>query len=152
MAGGTNFYSWAARAVRENISVRQTLRDLRSAGFGITDATFYRLVSSVRAEYADRPMVAAQPLDRRPHADQIKALDTDTPGHYIQHIDIWVYNKNLGIVYPRAYDIATDTLLTHGDAIETGLDVFRDHAQDYDEQILGAGYRGTHFTVPKGTL
>lgn len=144
MAGGTNLYSWAARAVREGISTRQTLRDLRNAGFAVTDKTFYKLVSSVRSDFETRKTVADAPLDRKPRGTEILPFASLKESGYLQQVDVWVYNKNLGISYPRAYSIRTDTLLTHGDAIETAMGVMEDHAQDYDETVLGASYIGTY--------
>ena len=140
----TNLYSWAADSIRRGLSANEGLRQLRAGGERSARQTWLRLYSSVKADFERRDTVASADLSRKPRGAEIHPMTVERGSGFMQHLDIWVKDKVTGEVYARPFTIQTDTLMSHADAIETGLDVFGVHADGYGETILGAAYVSTY--------
>lgn len=145
-----NAATWAVRTVKLGLSANEGFRQLQEAGLGVRRATWLRLVSEARLQLATKILAIDVTLSLRPAGNQITAMTTTTGSGYLQQVDVWVRDRSTGLVGTRPYSLATDVLMTHGDAIATAIDKFTDNASQYDEQVLGATYAGTYLMIPGG--
>lgn len=138
----------AIRAVKEGISANQALRDLRAAGSGIRRGDWLALMREARGQLEANASAFNRIGNRIPASSEVFIMTTVTGTGFLQHIDIWVKDHETGEIRIRPYSIRTEDLMTHDDAIETALDQFRTHADNYGETILGASYHSTYVLVP----
>ena len=137
-------------AIKGQLSANRALEDLRATGHGIRRADFLDLYRQMRDDMIAQTGAVDRPGDRRPYSREIFVMTTVIETGFMQHIDIWVKDRETGEIRPRPFSIRTDDLMTHDDAIATGLEQFSAHADFYGETILGATYRSTYVLVPKG--
>lgn len=146
-----DFPLWAAiQTVKQGISARAGLAAYRDAGGHTTDSRWFRMVSQVRQAVTAGNDEPIQPLNARPHADRIIAMDTIRGAGYLQNVTVYVRDRVTGIVRARPFSVATDVLMTRADAIDTALANFQHNAPGYEETVLGAVYRGTNLMIPGG--
>lgn len=140
----------AAQAAKAGKSANQAYEDLHAAGEGMRRSTFLRLYAQVQADLAQQANEITAPLESRPHAAQIRAYDTKTQSGYMQYVDVYVRDRATGAVYSVPYGHRTDDLLSRADVIETALFNYGTHAEEYDQQVLGATYTSTYMFIPGG--
>lgn len=138
-------------AIKEGLSANEAFRQSTRTEIGIRRADFLDLFKQLKGEIQAGVTAIDRPGDRRPFAREIFVMETEIATGFMQHIDVWVRDRETGDIYPRPFSIATDELLTHDDAIETALEQFGVHAEKYGETILGATYRSTYVMAPKGS-
>lgn len=139
----------AISAVKRNLSANESLRELRDLGYGIRRQDWLALVREVRGTLETRATGMGRDGTRRPTRSEIFVMTTVIETGFMQHIDVWVKDRETGEIGIRPYSIRTDELMTHDDAIETALDRMAAHAENYGETILGGSYLGTYILVPK---
>lgn len=144
--------SAAIRAVKEGLSANESLRQLRAAGSGVRRQDWLALMREVRDQLEVNAVGMTRPGNRAPLASEIFVMTTVIETGFMQHIDIWVKSHETGEIGIRPYSIRTDDLLTHDDAVETALDQFGAHADNYGETILGATYHSTYILAPPGSI
>lgn len=150
MAGDNELIHYIRAAVRAGESANQAFRTAVGTTVGIRRADFLSLYRQVRDDIQRQSTGIDRPGDRRPFQREIVAMFTVVETGFMQHLDIWVKDRETGEIYPRPFSIRTDDLLTHDDAIATALEAFEEHADTYGETILGASYRSTYELVPQG--
>lgn len=144
---------WAAvRAVKAGVSGRQGLRDARAAGLKVQDSTWFRMVGQVRTQLAAQVDEVTKPLNRRPLEHEVQKYTHRKATGYMQYIDVFVKDKETGLVKIRPYGIKTKSLLSRGNIISKGLAAFQksinEQPEEYEETVLGAVYISTYQFVP----
>jgi hypothetical protein len=110
-------------------------------------------VGQARAALANRVLEITKPLNRRPTGDEIKILPTKKATGYIQQVDVFVLDKETGLIDKRYFTVRGDTLRSR----QTIVDMARAQYQaaidanpdDYPEEIAGIQYVGTHLAQPR---
>lgn len=139
----------AISAVKRGLSANEGLRQYLQAGGHVRRQDWLALVREVRGTLETRATGIGRQGDRKPTRSEIFVMTTVLETGYMQHVDIWVKDRETGEIGIRPYSIRTDDLLTHDDAIETALDRMAVHAENYNETILGGSYLGTYILIPK---
>lgn len=135
------------------MSARSGLRAYREAGARIGDAKWFRLVAEVRVNLGSRLDEAQRSLTRKPAGDEIRTFTTRRHTGYIQQLEIYVFDKELGEVVAKPYSWRTDRLITRGRAITEAIAEFNQGIQDspteFNEEVLGGAYVGTYQLIPE---
>lgn len=140
---------WAAiQAAKSGLSANAGLKAFQAGGGSIRRATWLRVYAEVKSSLADQVDEISRPLNRKPTGDEINVFSAVKATGYMQHVDIYVREKETGLVYARPYSIRTEDLMTRADVIETALSRFQDHADAYGEVVLGAAYVSTYIFAP----
>lgn len=150
-----SFHMWAAiRAVKDRIG---TWRGYERVSELVPDVTREQWASSVaeaRAALANRTLEITRPLNRRPTQDEVTLYTTKKARGYLQQLEIFVRDRDTGLIESRHYAVKTDTLRSRQSIIEEGLTRYQNAVSEdpdnYPEDILGAVYVGTHLQVPRG--
>lgn len=137
------------QAVRNGESANRSLEALRQTGHGIRRADYLALYREVSGAIKAQLTGIDRPGNRRPTRREIAFISSATATGFMQYVDVWVKDRETGEVYPRPYGLRTDDLMTHDDAIETALDRMVQHAEKYNETVLGASYMATYEFVPE---
>lgn len=142
------YWQYAITAVKQGISANESLTRLAAAGQGIRRSDWLALMREAREELARNAKAYDRQGNRRPYRREIFAMTTTGATGYLQHVDIWVKDKETGEIFARPYSLRTDDLMTHDDAVETALDRYEAFATEYGQSILGAAYGSTYELVP----
>lgn len=144
---------WAAiRTVKSGLSGAEGLRQLRAAGMHVTTQTWYRMIGQVRASLANQITEVTLPQNRRPLGHEIQKYTHSKATGYMHYIDVFVKDKETGLVKIRPYGVRTQKLLTRSEAVRRGLSAFQDAIDSdpgqYPETVLGAVHTGAYQFVP----
>lgn len=150
MASDNELIAYIRAALRAGESANQAFRTAVGTTVGIRRQDFLSLYRQVKGDIERQATGIDRPGNRRPFSREVVAMFTVVETGFMQHLDIWVKDRETGEIYPRPFSIRTDDLMTHDDAIATGLEAFSEHADSYGETILGATYRSTYALVPRG--
>lgn len=142
--------SYIRAAIREGWSANKAFAGASRTEIGIRRADFLGLYREMRDDMVAQTHAVDREGGRRPYAREIFVMTTVLETGFMQHLDIWVKDRETGEIRPRPFSIRTDDLMTHDDAIATALEQFGEHADHYGETILGATYRSTYTLVPGG--
>jgi hypothetical protein len=144
----------AIAAVKAGLSANQGLRDFRAGGGRVARSTWLQTVAEVRRTLSDNLDEATRPLGRRPNSGEITPITTRKRSGFIQQIDVYVRDRETGVVESRPFSWRTQVLITRRAAIGEALAAFQNGVigspSVYDEQILGATYVGTLQLNPSG--
>ena len=135
-------------AVRQGVSANRILADLKDSGFKLRRQTGLDLIREVRGNVLATTLATEALLDAFPLQQQIATMTTKTATGYLMQVDVFTRDMATGEVGIRPFSVATDTLLTHGDAIQEALDQMTGNSGRYGERILGATYRATYQMTP----
>jgi hypothetical protein len=90
---------------------------------------------------------ASRPLNRRPTGDEITNISTPKARGFLQHVSVFVQDKDTGEVEARPFSIRGNGLLTRKKAVEAAIEAFNTGVTGspdrFNETILGATYVGT---------
>lgn len=144
---------YAATYVQHGISAREGLRMARAEGVKIRDATWFKLYSQQRAVQVATIEEMAAPLNRRPQGNEIRDWTHRAGQGYIQYVEVYVRDKETGIVSQRPYAIRNADLITRDEAIKQALDRFTVETSPEGsyagETVFGAAYTATYRLVPR---
>lgn len=140
----------AVDAARQGLSANKAYQLIHEAGEHIARGTFLKLYAEIRHDLTLQAEEITRPLDLKPAAAEIRPYVTPNAEGYMQYVDVYVRDRTTGEVYSVPYGVRTDDLLTRADAIETALSNYGSHADDYDQQVLGATYTSTYLFGPAG--
>lgn len=142
----------AVLAVKAGLSARAGLAAARAAGVSVRDATWFRIVSEVRRSLSNQIDEANRPLNRRPLANEVSTLTTKAAQGFIQYADVFVRDRDTGIVSIRHYAVRSNTLQARGNVTKKAIDRFAQETTpegNYSrETVLGAAYTATYQMVP----
>lgn len=142
----------AIATVKQGASARQGLKAARENGIQIRDATWFRLVSEVRVSLNVSIYEASLPLNRRPIANEISVMTTKQAKGWLQYADVFVRDKETGVVSIRPYAVRGTTLQTRGAIIRKAIDAMTTASSPFgsfpDDQVLGAAYTATYQMTP----
>lgn len=142
----------AVRAVKSGMSARAGLVAARAAGVQIRDATWFRIVGEVQRSLSNQIQEASAPLNRRPVGAEISELTTKVATGYMQYVNVFVRDKDSGVVSIRPYAVRTATLLTRQAVIARAMTAFQTFTAgpepSYPEQVLGASYAASYRMTP----
>lgn len=148
------FHLWAAiRTVKDRVGtwrgydrVSEMIPDLSREEWATT-------VAQARAAIANRVDELTRPLNRRPTQDEITLYASKRARGYMQQIEVFVRDRDTGLIESRHYVVRTDSLRSRQHIIEEGLTRYQaaidSKPEDYPEDVLGAVYVGTHHLVPR---
>jgi hypothetical protein len=134
------------------MSANAAYNAFRSGGGSMRRSTWLKLYAETKAQFSQQADAMTRPLDRRPLAGEMSALRGRVDFGYIQSVQVYVLDKVTGTVQQRWFNVRTDQLMTHGDAIDTALDKFSQatgkEGSFPDDVVLGAAYSGTYIHAP----
>lgn len=135
-------------SINAGMSASAGLAAYRSAGGEVRTQTWYRLHGEAQAMLAGEVSEAAKPLNRLPTSDEITTWTTSTAAGFMQRVEVFVRDRATGEVTSKPWSTVGPGVVSRGAAVEAALGAYEDNAGDYDEQVLGAAYVGTHELVP----
>lgn len=142
----------AFRAVAAGMSGRQGLLAARAAGVAIRDATWFQIYGRARAAVAVQIGESSLSLGSKPRSSQIAEMSTKNAQGFIQYVEVYVRDKETGIVSTRPFAVRGQDLQTRNDVVNKALSRFHGATTrdgNYPtESVLGAAYTATYKMTP----
>lgn len=143
-----SFPLWAAiRTVKSKIGTWVGFDRYSEIDPSISRQQWATAVGQARAALANRVGEITRPLNRRPVQGEITAYTSRTASGFMQYVDIYVRDRETGVVTPRPWAIRTDSLMSRQAVINQGLSRFEastlPEGTFEGEVIVGAAYAGT---------
>lgn len=149
-----NFAKWAAiRTVKAKIGTWKGYEKYNAQVGGITREEWAQQIGEVKAALANRVEESARALNRRPVVDEITTYLSKKARGYLQQVEIYVRDRETGVVEARPFVVKTQTLRSRQSIIAEARQKYQasidQNPDEYPEEILGASYTGTHHMIPR---
>lgn len=131
-----------ANLVRQGFRPTEGLRMWREAGGSIRTQTWFRLFGEIRASIGRLEEFMSLPPDIPPSDDHFVPWSAGRPGLRAYQVDVWVRERETGAVMATPFTLVSDEVLSPSEAIDQAIDLYSDHAEKYNQQILGASLTG----------
>lgn len=130
-----------------NMSARAGLAAAREQGVKIRDATWFQVYSQARANITLQVLEPTLIVDSIPARHTIGELRTKAATGYLQYSQVYVRDRETGVVSTRPFAVRTNQLHTRATVIQKALDAYTAQATPSGnyagEQIIGAAYTNT---------
>lgn len=148
------FHVWAAiRTIKDKIGTWVGYDKYSEYDPDISRTDWAEAIGQARAALQNRTEELVRPLNRRPVAAEITPMMTRGPKGYLQQIEVYVRDRDTGLVDSRYYTVKTQTLRSRQFIVNEGLERYQAaidaNPGDYPEEIVGAAYIGTHQMIPR---
>lgn len=149
------FHLWAAiRTVKDKVGTWAGYAHYSELDPSITREEWATSIAQARAALANRVLEITRPLSARPTgSSEITPYPSKKARGYMQQLEIFVRDRDTGIVESRHYVVKSDTLRSRAWVVAEGLNRYQravdESPDDYPEDILGAAYVGTHLMNPR---
>lgn len=148
------FHVWAAiRTLKDKIGTWAGFDRYSEYDPDVTREEWAAAIGQARAALANRTEEITKPLNRRPVGSEITPMPTKGPRGYLQQIEVYVRDKDTGLIDTRYYTVKTQTLRSRQFIVNEALRKYQEaidaNPGDYPEEILGAAYIGTHQMTPR---
>lgn len=149
----TTFPLWAAiRTVKSKLGTWAGYENFRALAPEVTRAEWARAIGDAKQALVNRSMELTRPLNRRPIGAEISRYTSVKQTGFLQQIDVYVRDRDTGLIETRPYTIKTRSLRSRQSIVNEGLGKYQNaidtNPEDYPEEVLGAAYVGTYELVP----
>ncbi len=149
------FALWAAiKTIKARIGTWVGFRQIQTAAPEVTEQDWAQAIGQARAALANRVAELTRPLNRRPLPSETIQYTTRRQSGFLQQLEIYVRDRDTGLIESRPYSLRTDTLMSRQTVINRGMTAYTFAAalnpDEYPEEVLGAAYAGTFEMIPGG--
>jgi hypothetical protein len=149
-----SFPLWAAiRTVRSRMGTWVGFERYAEQDPTITRADWATAIGQARAALANRVSELTRPLNRRPVAGEMTAYRSRTARGFMQYIDVYVRDRETGLVTAQPWAMRTDSLISRQSAINQALARYEaatlPEGTFEGEVVIGASYAGTVYFEPQ---
>lgn len=151
----SNFTLWAAiKTIKARIGTWVGLTQVQTIAPDVTRQEWAQSIGQARAALANRVSELTRPLNRRPLPSETIQYNTVRQSGFLQQLEIYVRDRDTGLIEARPYSLRTNTLMSRQTVINRGLTAYNFAAalnpDEYPEEVLGAAYAGTFEMIPGG--
>lgn len=149
-----SFPLWAAiRTIKSRIGTWAGFDRYSALDDSISRTQWATAIGQARAALANKVSEVTRPLNRRPTPTEITQYTSRRATGFMQYIDIYVRDRDTGVVTPRPWAVRTDTLRSRQAVVTEGLARFEastlPEGTFEGEQVIGAAYSGTVEFIPE---
>lgn len=148
-----SFPLWAAiRTVKSKIGTWAGYEQYTQLDPTLDRATWARAIGEARAALANKIAEVTRPLNRRPLSSEITPYTSRKASGFMQYVEVYVRDRDTGIIEARPWAIRTDTLISRGRAVTQALSRYEaatlPEGTFEGELVVGAAYAGTVQMIP----
>jgi hypothetical protein len=149
----SSFPLWAAiRTVKSKLGTWAGYEHFQQLTPEVTRAEWARAIGEAKQALSMRASELTRPLNRRPVGAEISRYTSVRQTGFLQQIDVYVRDRDTGLIESRPYTIKTQTLRSRQNVVNEGLSRYQNaidtDPSNYPEDVLGAAYVGTYELVP----
>lgn len=129
-------HGFIANALKNDLSQRSTMRDLRAAGFKFSDQTFRSLWAQIEHASAIRGDIASANPNRRPLASEISPISGHRGGGFLYRFDVLLRRRGEREVLQTHVGIRSSRLVTYNTAAQEMLTKFLENEDQYGSMLI----------------
>lgn len=135
----------AARAGMSANAFYQQLRDEGIAARRAEVLSLYKISRSIVATSGDEPF---RDIGRAPSRGDLTAWPTKRATNIRQNVTLIYRDKTTGTINRTFWSTAHEAPITREEAMAASIDAYSSHAEDYNQDLIGAIHTGAYQYVP----
>jgi len=137
-------------AARGGMSANAFYRQLQELGMGARRSealAIFKAAKEIVAKSPDEPFsdISAAPTDER-----LTPWPTRVATGVKQVVTLTYRDRTTGTVAQTYYSVTSDTGLAREEALASAIDAYSDHAEEYNQDLIGAIHTGAYRLTPVG--
>lgn len=148
MARITDVHQYVVRAVREGVTPTELIRALRAAGMGARESEVRALYKTILQQASKSKGEIYEPLHEVPSFANAQPWVTVSKKGVSQAVEITYRQKSTGTQVTVPYRVNSETGVTRQQAIDQAIAAYRDKAEEYDQEFIGAVHTKTFRFTP----
>jgi hypothetical protein len=135
-------------AARGNMSANQFYSYLQSLGMGARRADvlkIYKVATGIVARSGDEVF---SDIRQVPTAAQIQAWPSRKATGFLQTVTLVYRDRTTGVINQTYWKTSNPEPLTRETAVATAIDAYSEHAESYDQDLIGAVHTSTYSMQP----
>lgn len=133
---------WLAGAFAQGLTRAEAVGMLRDAGFRIANDVLNRAIGEVRASMANALELQSVDKGALLNDEFFTRRQTMREGLYRYDFNMLVHDRDTGEVRTHHYTVLADQAISPDEAEAEALAVWGDHADDYNERLMGSVFTG----------
>lgn len=135
-------------AARADLSANEFYRQLRAEGIAARRSevlSLYRISRSIVARSGDEPF---RDISQRPQGDQLTPWPTKQATNIRQNVTLVYRDTVTGTLNVTYWSTSHEAPITREEALARSIDAYSSHAEDYNQDLIGAIHTGAYQYVP----
>jgi hypothetical protein len=135
-------------AARSGMSANQFYRELRNVGMAARRTEVLQLYKVARSIVARSPDEPFRDITTAPTDEHLSAFPTKRATGIRQTVAITYRDRTTGHIQQTWWSTINETPLTREEAIATAIDAYSEHAEQYNQELIGAIHTSAYRLVP----
>jgi len=130
------------------MSANAFVRQLQSQGLGARRGELlqlYKVATGIVSRTADEPF---RPLGAVPSGDELATWPSRTATGVAQTVTLTYRDRTTGTIKQTWYRSVTPNGITREEAIATAIDAYSEHAESYEQDLIGAVHTSAYNLTP----
>lgn len=150
MARILGLFPSALVAARGGMSANAYYRELRDLGIAARRSEvldLYKIALSITTRSPDEPF---RNIDQVPQEDHMSVWPTKKGTGVAQTVTLTYRDRTTGKIQQTWWRTVTPNGMTREEALATAIDAYSEHAESYDQDLIGAVHTSSYRLVPLG--
>lgn len=135
-------------AARGGLSANAFVRQLAESGFGARRTEALQLFKIAKSITTAAPEEPFRDLSLVPDSSQLQSWPTKKATGIRQNVSITYRDRTTGQIKQTFWSTVGTSPLTREQAIATAIDAYSEHAEAYDQDLIGAVHTSAYNLVP----
>lgn len=139
-------------AARGGMSANAFVRELRESGFGARRSEvlqLYKAAVGIVSRTAEEPF---RPVNEAPQPAELGSWPTKEATGIAQTVTLTYRDRTTGTIKQTWYRTVNDAAITRETAIAEAIDAYSEHAESYDQDLIGAVHTSAYNLTPFATV
>lgn len=148
MARVLGLFPSALAAASGGMSERAWERQVRAAGLGARSSEMLNLWKIAKSITTASPQEPFNDISKVPSGTELSPWPTKGATGVIQNVTLTYRDRTTGEIKQTWYRVKSDTGVTREQALAEAINSYSDHAEDYDQDLIGAVHTSAYSLVP----
>jgi hypothetical protein len=140
----------ALMAARENMGANAFYRELQSLGMAARRSevlSLYKISLSITSKSGEEPF---QPINENPAGGPLQSWPTKTEAGVMQTVSLTYRDRTTGKISRTYWSTKTAEGVTREEAMAAAIDAYSEHADSYNQDLIGAVHTSAYNLSPIG--
>lgn len=135
-------------AARGGLSANAFVRSLQEAGFGARRTEALQLFAIAKKITTAAPEEPFKDITLVPDSSELQSWPTKKATGIRQNVSITYRDRTTGQIKQTFYSTVSENPLTREEVIARAIDAYSEHAERYDQDLIGAVHTSAYNLVP----
>ena len=135
-------------AAREGMSANQFYRELQSLGMGARRSEVLSIYKMAQSIIARSPDELFRDIGSKPAGHETTPWPTKNSSGILQTVSLVYRDRTTGTITRTYWSTKNETPMTRENAMAAAINAYSDHAEEYDQDLIGAIHTGAYVLTP----